>query len=92
MSMQDVSTQLHNVASQIDAIVNGFSKLQAAATTAQTLPILVTINNASYSVNDTITQQIIQQGIANQQAPLTSEYQTLINNLVTCLQSVQQSF
>jgi hypothetical protein len=92
MSMQDVSTQLHNAASQIDAIISGFNKLQAAAGTAQTLPILVTIDNASYSVNDTTTQGIIQQGIANQQAPLTSSYQSLVNNLITYLLSVQQGF
>jgi hypothetical protein len=90
--MQDVSTELHNVASQIDAVVNGFAKLQAAATTAQTLPILVTINNASYSVNDSATQSIIQEGIANQQTPLTDTYETLVNNLITYLESVQATF
>lgn len=90
--IQSVSANLHFVASNIDTVMTDLAKLQSAATVAETLPILVTINNASYSVNDSTTQSIIQQGITNQQAPLNGAYQALINALITYLQFVAATF
>ena len=89
---QAVSTQLHSVASQIDTLISTMNTLEQAAAVAETLPIQLQIGGLlSYTVNDSETQNVLIEQIANQRAPLTAQYESLVNGLITFLQSVVQA-